>query len=97
MDQYYWPEDAPREETLEAFVVAFARLGFTRCDTADYEPGHEKVALFADPVGKPTHAARQLEGGQWTSKIGAQEDISHVRLSGLQGSVYGHPVAFFRR
>ena len=30
------------------------------------EPGFEKIALYADNSGKPTHAARQLDNGRWT-------------------------------
>ena len=44
----YWPENATREETLDAFQEAFASVGYAICQGADFEPGFEKVALFAD-------------------------------------------------
>ena len=38
--------------------------------------------------GLPTHAARQLGSGMWTSKISALEDIQ-PKLQGLTGERYG--------
>ena len=52
-------------------------LPTNRCDTSDPEPGLEKVAVFADETG-PTHAARQLADGMWTSRLGRSEDTEHV-------------------
>lgn len=92
----YWPEDAPREETVSAFVSAFATRGYEECATGDLEPGFEKVALFANGLGKPTHAARQLEDGSWTSKLGRNLDLSHA-VNGLDGPQYGSVVKFLRR
>jgi hypothetical protein len=95
MGQGYWPEQAPREETLAAFVHAFETLGYSRCDSSEHEPGFEKVALYARE-GTPTHAARQLEDGKWTSKLGELEDIEHT-LEGIAGSSYGEVAQILRR
>jgi hypothetical protein len=65
----YWPVGASREVALTAFVAAFGVLGYAADSTESGEPGFEKVALFADPGGVPTHAARQLPSGRWTSKL----------------------------
>ena len=46
----------------------FADEGFEVCEEDSIEPGHEKIALYAF-VGRFTHVARQLEDGQWTSKL----------------------------
>lgn len=54
----YWPPEAPRERTLDAFVAAFASLGYTPCDGELAEAGHERIALFAGEDGRPTHASR---------------------------------------
>jgi hypothetical protein len=56
----------------------------------------EKVALFADPAGIPTHAARQLASGQWTSKLGQAEDIEH-ELRALEGEIYGVVALILKR
>jgi len=85
---YYWPSSAPREETLEAFEVAYSTLGYRKCDNRDLEAGSEKIAIFVDASGTPTHAARQLPNGRWTSKCGSLEDIEH-ELEGLMGTPYG--------
>jgi hypothetical protein len=92
---HYWPEEAPREETLEAFLRMFATLGFAHAEDGHFEPGFEKVALFTRD-GKPTHAARQLIDGAWTSKLGEWLDVTHT-LRGLEGPLYGVVAAFLRR
>jgi len=93
---YYWPVE-PREETVAGFVKAFGRLGYSVCDTADLEPGFERLAIYADETGAPTHMARQLPTGHWTSKLGELEDIEHLTLEQLSGSDYGQAVQFLKR
>src|SRR6266404_4099638 len=85
----YWPSAVVREETLEAFEAAYAVIGYMPCDGPDLEPGFEKIALFADARGNPTHAARQLSSGAWTSKLGQLDDIEHATLEALEGDLYG--------
>lgn len=90
-----WPTGAPREKTISAFVRAFATLGFEECDHADTEDGFEKIAIYA--IGDlPTHVARQVETGAWTSKLGNEELIEHA-LKGLEGDTYGRVVVFMKR
>jgi hypothetical protein len=93
---YHWPEEAERVETLAAFVAAYATLGYEPCAAVDLEPGSQKVAIFADPSGTPTHVARQLTGGRWTSKLGNLEDIEHD-LHDVSGEVYGSVAQLLRR
>src|SRR5579871_4456795 len=92
----YWPDGVPRLETLAAFRDAFATLDYDACEQADPETGFEKIALFADAEGRPTHAARQLSDGTWTSKLGLSEDIQHG-LADLVGDVYGSVVLILNR
>ena len=96
LDIGYWPAGVPRAETLEAFIEAFAALGFTTCDTAEYEKGFEKVAIYVDTSGKPTHAARQLSPGLWTSKLGTLQDIEH-EIDGVSGDLYGSVAVIMKR
>jgi hypothetical protein len=91
-----WPEGVPREETPEAFVALFATLGYAVCAGEELEGGFEKVALFAAAQGVPTHAARQLDSGRWTSKLGELEDIEHA-LRDLEGEAYGAVVIIMKR
>ena len=85
----------PRDVTIDAFVSAFATLGYSKCDTAENEAGIEKVALYA--IGdEPQHAARQLKSGTWTSKLGNHVDIEHP-LDAVAGDKYGRVVGVLQR
>lgn len=79
---YYWIDGVPAELTVAAFIQAYQTLGYEPCDDSGLEEGFEKIALYATPDGEPTHAARQLPDGKWTSKLGRWEDIEH-ELDGL--------------
>lgn len=93
----YWPRGVPMQEDLPSFVAAFQILGFSPCQNGDLEAGFEKIALFASADGTPTHAARQLNSGCWSSKLGEGHDIEHVSLIVLEGGIYGEVVQFLKR
>jgi hypothetical protein len=97
---FYGPEHLPREvpgaETLPNFINAFAFLGYSCCQHGTLEKGTEKVVIFLKN-GHPTHAARQLENGLWTSKCGNSEDIHHKTLEAVEGRVYGKAHTFLHR
>ncbi len=92
----YWPPGVPREETVEAFIQAYATLGYERCADGSLETGFEKIAIYANADG-PQHAARNLESGRWTSKLGSDEDIEHRTLEALNCDLYGDVVCYLRR
>ena len=95
--RYYWPPGAQRTASLKAFEEAFATLGFRRLQNPDADESTvEMVAIYARPDGIPTHAARQLPSGRWTSKCGAGVDIEH-ELDGLEGDLYGSVVLVLGR
>jgi hypothetical protein len=91
----FWPDQVFRTETLAAFYAAFKFLGYENCADGQSEVGFEKVAFYLRN-GKPTHAARQLPDGLWTSKLDSDIDIVHT-LRGLEGPAYGQAVGFMRR
>lgn len=93
---YFWPEGSPRETTIKAFRNAFGTLGFAESASPELEEGFEKAAIFIDADGIPSHAARQLPNGRWTSKLGPQEDIEHS-LVDLEGNRYGRVAVVMRR
>ena len=95
-EDYYWPPGVRSDETLEAFVEAFGTLGYQGCSDGSLEEGWEKIAIFATSTGEPTHVARQLATGKWTSKLGGSKDISHD-LTAVSGPNYGEPAIFLRR
>jgi hypothetical protein len=73
---------------LDAYREAFETLGYSVCNDDSLEEGIEKVAIFLHPAKGPSHAARQLPSGLWTSKLGKIEDISHP-LRQIEGANYG--------
>jgi len=93
----FWPTGVPFEVTLQAFEAAYATLGFTRCNNVDIEPGFEKIVIYVDNAGVPKHAARQLPGGVWTSKLGPSQDIEHATADALSGRNYGSPGLALKR
>ncbi len=97
MSQYYWPAGIARNESIDSFRAAFRTLGYSDCRLPDLEEGFEKIALYVNQEGVPTHAARQESDGRWTSKLGNLEDISHDRLEGLSGTAYGNASVFMKR
>lgn len=100
---YRWPKKLPRqnpgEETLSNFASAFRLLRYKPCPVKNYslEKGFEKVAIYVKGNDNPTHAARQLPSGIWTSKIGDEEDIEHATPTVLEGAVYGTVVLVMKR
>ncbi|MDJ0577299.1 MAG: hypothetical protein QNJ65_19335 [Xenococcaceae cyanobacterium MO_234.B1] len=99
-EQYYWPIDVPREETLDGFIKAFQTIGYAVDNNlnSDLEAGFQKIAIYTTKSdGKPTHVARQLKNGNWTSKLGQYEDIEHKKLEGLSGEKYGEVTCIMKR
>jgi hypothetical protein len=91
----YWPIDTTGLSLTEAFEKWFTVDGWEECPDGKSEPGVEKIALyFLDD--NPTHAARQLPSGLWTSKLGGSIDLSH-EIDELNGPAYGQPRRYFRK
>jgi hypothetical protein len=99
--RYYWPPNVPRKETAEAFVQAYSTIGYIECEDGSIESGFEKIAIYAvhDAGGAltPTHAARQLSDGRWTSKLGSYEDIEHASLEDVNCPSYGTSMVYLKR
>jgi len=97
----YWPRRIPREVSVSAFRLMFESRGYVLSGSADFEVGLEKIVLYCDAAGKPTHAARQIMSdphrGQWKSKIGNLADIRHATLTALEGAEYGKVHSCFAR
>ena len=93
---YIWPENVPREETIECFVKAFESMNYSICESGCLETEYEKVVIYA-MGNEPRHVARQLRDGRWTSKLGQNVDICHTSPEVLEGPVYGSVSTFMRR
>lgn len=97
-NQFYWPPGIPRQETIEAFHQAYQTLGYEVCESDVLESGFQKIAIYVDSQKTPTHVARQLRDGKWTSKLGSREDIEHNNLQGLTGNPgYGEVACIMKR
>jgi len=97
----YWPNNVPREETINAFILAYESIGFQKCTNSSFQKGYEKIAIYVNKEDEPTHAARQKSNGRWTSKLGARHDIEHdlysLNNSPTYTSIYGEPKIFLKR
>ena len=96
---YHWPDGAKERHVLDALISAFERLGYTLCASDALEPDHEKVAMYVDSDGMWTHAAKQRDDGQWTSKLGNLEDIIHRTPDAVAGRdpAYGVVACYMKR
>ena len=94
---YYWPSSIRREDKIERFIEAFQTLGYAPCEGGAPEAGWQKVVIYVDSDGAPTHMARQLENGTWTSKLGKDVDITHHRVEDIEGPLYGTVTQYLRR
>ena len=85
----YWPSSIPRDDSIMTAMQLFVGEGFSFCEDDALDPGYEKIALYAF-VGRFTHAARQLDDGRWTSKLGKGAVIIHPSPANLAGGFYGN-------
>ncbi len=94
-DKFYWPTHLPRKNTKSVFLKFFQQFGFEVCPDGNMEQGFQKIVLFAKK-GRPTHAARQLPNGFWTSKLGGWVDVQHT-LESMEGGLYGDVLLLLKR
>lgn len=92
----YWPAEAPKEESLNAFLIALGTVGYALCADGRWEDGFEKIAIYALGCDLVKHAARLHAEGIWRSKLFIHEMIEHP-LEGLEGPCYGKVVAYLKR
>lgn len=95
---YYWPKGAvPGDYSLANYIRAYRTLGYTTCAmNSDLEEGFAKVVLF-ELEGRATHAAKQLENGDWSSKAGGFQDFCHATPDAVAGGEYGKIAVYMRR
>lgn len=95
--KHYWPPNIRRELDIESFIELYQLIGYKICDNADIEVGMEKIAVFTFPNGEPTHAAKQLLNGNWTSKMGPWHDVEHTLNSLCNSPGYGNVAVLMSR
>lgn len=110
--RWWWPNRYgfwPIQHTgvsVQTFVQMYAIFSYSTCPGDKFEPYFEKVALYT-LNGVPTHAARELDTGEWTSKLGGLQDIAHTTPSDIPPEIesrgqmhnieYGSATLYFRR
>jgi hypothetical protein len=94
----FWLAQVPRDNGKETVVKIFEMHGYVKCESGEQEVGYEKVALYEIHADSGIeHVARQLQSGEWTSKIGEWEDIKHKTPESVECSDYGKVVQFLKR
>ena len=91
-----WLDFVPRSLEAQALMQLFEAFGYIVCDSDEREPGYDKVALYA-LNGEWQHAARQLDDGRGTSKLGPFEDITHSSPEDLTSDLYRNVHCIMRR
>jgi hypothetical protein len=94
----YWPDGAKYGFGLEALISVYEVLGFELCpdDRSGTEAGYDWIVLYAED-GEWRHAAKRLEDGRWSSKLGDLEDVSHDSPDDVCGRFNGEVACFMRR
>lgn len=92
---YFWPKQLSNKSPLEEFEDWFELDGWEPTKEIGFDPSFIKVALFV-LNGQPTHAARLLQTGMWTSKLGSDLDLAHG-FDELDGPVYGSVFGVYRK
>jgi len=89
----------PVAESVAAFVEAFATLGYHEISVEVHglPSAADILVVYTDVAGVPTHMARRLASGRWTSKMGQDVDIEHDDLECLAGPRYGRPAVILAR
>jgi len=96
-DDGYWPHGIPKMCNMQNFILAYKMKGYRPCRSKRYVHGYEKIVIYKDKNGVPTHAAFQSLNGRWKSKLGKLEDIQHDMLESISNDGYGIPFQTLRR
>jgi len=94
----WWPPDVPEGVAPYCLKKVFEYHGYTECKSGEHEEGYRKVALyFKEQTNEWTHAARELNNGYWTSKLGRGEDIQHGTPEAIENDDYGKIYCFMKK
>lgn len=95
----YWPESVPQRQGIAYLVAAYRTVGFEVCNETDGktpDPQYDKIVLY-ELNTNGEHAAKLLDTGHWSSKLGDDVDIEHATPEALSGPIYGQPLVYMKR
>ena len=95
----FWPKDVPRRHGIAYLIAAYMAVGFRVCSKRDGrtpDPQYEKIVVYRRG-DEGEHAAKLLDSGRWSSKIGDLEDLEHWTPESLSGRCYGQPFRYMKR
>jgi hypothetical protein len=100
--RWEWPHKPGKDATVADFDQLYGKYGYRRISTLDYsfDPRVQKIVLYGVQKGgtwAPTHGARMLADGTWTSKLGKGPLIRHKTPDSVNGEGYGRPIAVYIR
>jgi hypothetical protein len=98
-DGIWWPEELPKNIAINTFIKLFELKSYSVCENGEMEDGFQKIVIYTEEANpnEVTHAARQLNDGNWTSKLGSGNDIIHSDPSSIEGEIYGKVSTFMKR
>jgi hypothetical protein len=102
-DRWLWPVPSGQPVHVRDFDNLFARHGYRRLSSLNFErvEGQDKLILYTrrkdDGTFEPTHTARQLSDGSWSSKLGKLPLIRHLHPGDVSGDTYGEPTVVYVR
>ncbi|MFO0844380.1 MAG: hypothetical protein U0797_18620 [Gemmataceae bacterium] len=102
-DRWVWPVPPGQPVSVGDFDALFSAHGYRRVGPLNYDPqaGHDKLVLYAKRnefgEAEPTHCARQLADGSWSSKLGRLPLIRHLHPDDIDGGTYGEAHAVYVR
>jgi hypothetical protein len=94
----WWPPEVPEGLEPECLKKLFEYHGYVECEGSEHEDGYKKVALYFNKhKNEWTHAARELNNGFWTSKLGSYNDIQHGTPETIENEDYGRVYCFMKK
>jgi hypothetical protein len=102
-DRWIWPAAQGHAAGFDDFDALFRTHGYRRLSALNYDraAGYDKLVLYAKRNGsgalEPTHSARQLADGSWSSKLGKLPLIRHLHPDDIDGGTYGQAHAVYVR
>ena|ERR1035438_274850 len=95
--QFYDEATRTYDTSLKRYISYFEEFGFRVTENSDLQEGITKIAISYDENKEFRHVCKQLPAGEWTSKLGDWEDITHINPNVLLGNLYANELIFMEK